>query len=152
MTLAHNAGIRVIELPSCRMACSVGASLEAFDKWWTEIDKKRTDKFYPRDFMYHDAKENRLVWLYAMPPEHPSLSGYPLVDFDGGLFAAAVSVDNDEADGERVYGLIKEWIHHSGYFALDESERRHTLFHVITSDAAYAKMKFRQLDIYVPIR
>ena len=68
------------------------------------------------------------------------------------VYAVAVSVDQDDADGERVYREIKEWVKTGDCFAVDESQDRHTLFHVITSDSAYQKMQYRQLDIYVPIR
>ncbi len=152
MASDNPSGIRIIELPSCRMASASGADLQAFDEWWTALDKKRVDKFYPRDFMYHDSSINQLVWLYALPPEAVGACPYKVVDFMGGLYAAAVSVDQDDADGNRVYQAVRQWLEESGRFVVDESQDRPALFHVITSDEAYAKMRYRQLDIYVPIR
>lgn len=82
---SHNAlGIRVIELPACKMAVAAGAALPEFDRWWSELDKQRADKFYPRDFMYHDAQMNQLVWLYALPAAYGELCPYPLHDFQAG--------------------------------------------------------------------
>jgi hypothetical protein len=152
MTPNNPLGIRVIELPGCKMASAAGADLEQFDRWWSEVDKKRVDKFYPRDFMYHDSLVGQLVWLYALPQENADAGPYQSFAFPGGLYAVAVSVDQDDTDGERVYQQIKEWIKTGASFVLDETQDRHTLFHVITPDGAYQKMKYRQLDIYVPIR
>ncbi len=148
----NRTGIRIVELPAARMASSLGHDLDEFDAWWSALDKARSDKFYPRDFMYFDKKMNDLVWLYALPATDIDTGGFQLVDFKGGLFAVAVSIDRDDVDGERVYGEIQAWIKESGCFSLDETEDRLSLFHVITSDEAASKMGYRQLDIYVPIR
>lgn len=78
--------------------------------------------------------------------------GYDVVDFPGGLYAVAVSIDEDDEDGERVYAAIKDWTRESGVFALDERPGHYTMFHVITPDEAYEAMGYRQLDILVPIR
>jgi hypothetical protein len=145
-------GVRIVELPRCQVAMAAGDELQEFDRWWSEVDKQRVDKFYPRDFMYHDSAKNQLVWLYALPPEAIDTCPYALIDFAGGLYAVAVSVDQDDVDGERVYQMIQEWIKNTDYFELDESPDRPSLFHVITSKSARAKMNYGQLDIYVPIR
>jgi hypothetical protein len=77
---------------------------------------------------------------------------YPLVAFAGGLYAVAVSRDQDDTDGERVYRAIQDWVQQTNAFVLDEQPKRPALFHVITPPAAYDKLGYRQLDIYVPIR
>ncbi|NLU42640.1 MAG: GyrI-like domain-containing protein [Firmicutes bacterium] len=145
-------GIRVLELPRSRMATSGNRSLEEFNTWWSEVDKARKDRFFPRDFMWFDAESGRLVWYYALPPDAADPEDFDVVDFPGGLYAVAVSRDEDDADGERVYAEIKRWVEDSRVFAVDEGPRRHTMFHVVTPDEAYLAMGFRQLDIFVPIR
>ena len=147
-----NNGIRIIELPACKMASSRGHSLEEFDRWWSALDRVRADRFYPRDFMYYDAEAKELVWLYPYPTDAAEPVIYEAVDFKGGLYAAAISRDGDDIDGERTVHQIKEWILTTKYFEIDESPERHELFHVTTSDAAFEKMGYRQLDIYVPIK
>ena len=52
---------------------------------------------------------------------------------------------------EAVFAGIKQWIADNTDFRDAESEARPTLFHITTSDAAFAKLKYRQLDIYLPI-
>ncbi len=146
-----NNGIRIVELPTCKMASSQGHDLGEFDTWWSALDKKRTDRFYERDFMYYDSLANELVWLYPYPAEDGQSVPYKAVDFRGGLYAAAISRDGDDVDGERVLNLIREWIQTTNYFQIDESAERPVLFHVTTSDAAFEKLGYRQLDIYLPI-
>lgn len=95
------------------------------------------DRSFPRDFMWFDEESRRLVWYYALPPDAADPEGFDVVDFPGGLYAVAVSKDEDDADGERVYAEIKKWVEDSRVFAVYEGPQRHTMFHVITSDEAY---------------
>ena len=143
-------GIRIVELPKCRMATSKPYSLEEFDKWWMQVDRRRTDQFFPRDFMYYDKTANELIWLYPLLPGTDA-GKFGSVDFAGGLYAAAISKDRDDVDGEAVLAGIKQWVSTATSFRDAESEVRPVLFHVTTSDAAFAKLKYRQLDIYLPI-
>lgn len=145
-------GIRIVKLPPARMATSGGKDLEAFDAWWSQVDRERKDRFFPRDFMWYDEAEKKLVWFYALPDETADTGGYDVVSFPGGLYAAAVSRDQDDADGERVYAGIKEWVGQSKALALDEGPDRPALFHVITPDEVFQAMGYRQLDIFVPVR
>jgi AraC family transcriptional regulator len=145
-------GVRVIELPECKMTTSADTNLNDFNVWWSALDKIRTDKFYPRDFMYHDSDQNKLIWLYALPAEAINSCPYRIINFPGGLYASLVSIDGNDIDGERVYGEILDWIKNTGYFMNDVSRERPVLFHIITSDNAFSKMKYRQLEIYVPIK
>lgn len=148
--------VRIVELPACNMASS-GChkdfeGLQTFDAWWSEVDKHRRDKFFPRDFMWFDAEHQGLVWYYAMEEGASDAGGFELVPFEGGLFAAAVSKDGDDEDGQRVHEGVKSWVEDTGYFALDETSHRHTMFHVITSPVAGKAMGYSQLEIYVPIK
>jgi hypothetical protein len=145
-------GIRIIELPPARMATSGDRELDEFDTWWSNVDRERTDRFYPRDFMWFDEEKKRLVWFYALPDGVTDSGGYDVANFPGGLYAAAVSRDQDDTDGERVYAGIKEWVKNSGVFDLDEGPGHYAMFHVITPDDVYQAMGFRQLDIYVPVK
>lgn len=145
-------GIRIVKLPPARMVTSGEKSLEEFDNWWSEVDKERKDKFFPRDFMWFDEEEKRLVWFYALPYDETNIGEFDTIEFAGGLYAVAISKDQDDADGERVYAGIKEWVKNSGVFTLDEGPGHYTMFHVITPDEVYKALGYRQLDIFVPIK
>lgn len=145
-------GIRIVKLPPATMVTSGEKSLEEFDQWWSEVDKERKDKFFPRDFMWFNPEANRLEWFYAVSSEMTDTGGFDTVEFPGGLYAAAISRDEDDADGERVYSEIKKWIQNSGAFTLNEGPGHYTMFHVITPDEVYAALGYRQLDIFIPIK
>lgn len=145
-------GIRIVTLPAARMAASGNSDLDEFNRWWSALDAKRQDRFFPRDFLAFIPETEKLEWFYALPPGETDNGGYDVVPFPGGIYAAAISRDEDDEDGERVYAEIKKWVEESGIFALDERPGRHTLFHVVTSDEVFAAMGYRQLDIFVPIR
>ncbi len=151
-------GIRIIEIPRVSMVSSGPGSMEAlsqgkFDRWFSA----RKD-FTPQDFMWFDPERNALVWYYALTDTSRNANGagdandFEIVDFDGGLYAAAVSVDNDDTDGGRVYAGIQEWVAQSGCFELDERPGHYSMFHVITPPAAYELLGYRQLEIFVPIK
>lgn len=154
--------IRVIELPKCNMVssgCSTdenpfaeGGLLMSFDKWWSAIDAQREDKFFPRDFMWYDSEKNGLVWYYAATPIPTDTEGFEVIDFPGGLYAAAVSRDGDYTDGTRVRDSIQAWILNSTGFEYDDQRGHSELFHVITPETAAKALGYSQLEIYVPIR
>ena len=155
-------GIRIVELPKCKMVSSGPADegnpfaedgiLRAFDQWFAAADAKRTDKFFPRDFMWFDRETQRLVWYYVLPDGMTDTGGFEVVDFAGGLYAAHISKDGDEADGERVYAGIKAWVAENAVFVLDERPGHYDLFHITTPPKVAEAMGYSQLDIYVPIK
>lgn len=154
--------IRIVELPPCVMASSgvstesepfaAGGRLMRFNEWWTAVDATRRDRFFPRDFMWFDRVRQGLVWWYAVPEATADTEGFDAVDFEGGLYAAAISRDGDDGDGERVYDDVKAWVAASDRFDLDERDGHYDLFHIITPNAAASAMGYRQLEIFVPIR
>ncbi len=151
-------GVRLLRLPACRMVTSgmdtgvpfaPGGKLEGFNAWFSQIDT--SGQFMPRDFLWHDAEAQGMEWWYVHD-EGMDTGGFDVVDFEGGLYAAAISWDGDGGDGECVYAAIREWVHDSGCFALDERPRHRCMFHVITPPAAQGAMGRNQLDIFVPVK
>lgn len=145
-------GIRIVKLLACKMVSSGDRNLEDFDVWFSKVDKERKDQFFPRDFMWWDSENKKLVWYYILGEHITNTEGFETIDFEGGLYAAAISRDQDDKDGERVFCAIKDWVQNSGVFALDERPNHSTMFHVITPDEAYEVMGYRQLDLFVPIK
>jgi len=146
--------IRVIELPKMKMVSSgeleIGDDIfTKFDKWLSRYDEVRVPKLFSYDFMYYNSASGKFTWLYAVYDDIKECP-YDIVDFEGGIYAVATSIDEDEESGNDTYVMINDWVSKSEKFDLDSS--RHTLFHVISSDKIYEKMKFRQLDVFVPIK
>lgn len=153
---------RIIELPSCKMVssgCSAekdpfapGGLLNRFGSWWSEVDRERKDRFFPRDFMWYDREKKGLVWYYAVSGDLAGTGGFEIVDYEGGLYASAVARDGDDLDGQNVYSAIKQWVKDGGCFQLDERPGHYDMFHIITSGSARAVLGYHQLEIFVPIR
>ena len=155
--MENSFGVRIVRLPACRMVTSgmetgapfaQGSKLMVFSDWFSKIDA--SDAFMPRDFLWYDEDAPGMEWWYVHS-EGMDTAGFDVVDFDGGLYAAAISVDEHETDGTRVYEGIKAWIAARG-FAPDERPGHRTMFHIPTPPEAKKVMGFNQLDIFVPIK
>lgn len=149
--------VRVIELPKCRMATSGFGSFDTivgkFDSWWNNYDKKRKGIYFsPLDFMWFE--NGKTVWWMTVENDATSedCGGYKIIDFEGGLYAAAMSVDGDDDINGRVYAGIKNWVATSG-FELDERPGHQAMCHMVNpSDEIKKGLGYHQLDIYIPIR
>lgn len=148
--------VRIIDLPKCRMATSGLDSFDniigKFDAWWGEYDAKRQGvSFSPLDFLWFE--EGQAVWWMAVEKNATPVDtgGYDIIDFEGGLYAAAISVDGDDDISGRVFEGIKKWVETSG-FELDERPGHRTLCHMIVTDNIRKGLGYDQLDIYVPIK
>ena len=154
--------IRIVEFPKCRAVTSGYATAEApfeeggtllrFMAWWNEYDRQRVDRWFPRDFIMFGREENAIIWFYMLPDGEQVCTDYEIIDFEGGLYAAATAVDSDFDDEQRVYGEIKAWVIGSGAFALDERRGHYDMCHVITPQCARKAMGHAQLEIFVPIK
>ena len=153
---------RIVELPRSKMVssgCSTeenpfadGSRLMRFNDWWMAVDAQRVDPFFPRDFMWYDRENGGLVWYYAVTDAPGDTGGFEVIDFPGGLYAAAVSRDGDDEDGNRVFNEVIQWIKQSGCFELNMVPGHYDMFHVITPKAAAEAMGYQQLEIFVPIK
>ncbi len=90
--------------------------------------------------MWYDRATKGTVWWYAVCEDMPDTQGFPVVDFEGGLYAAAISKDGEGGDGERVYAAVKEWIASSDCFVLDEWEGHFDMYHIVTPPTAAGAM------------
>lgn len=148
--------VRIIELPKCKMATSGYDTFDniigKFDAWWGEYDKKRHGvSFCPLDFLWFE--NGKAVWWMAVENDatKEDTGGYDIIDFEGGLYAAAISVDGDDDISGRVYEGIKNWLKTSG-FDLDERPGHQTMCHMIITHNIKQGLGYDQLDIYVPIK
>jgi hypothetical protein len=132
-------------------AFAPGGPLSRFLNWFSEYDKQRADKFYARNFMW-SPPDGGFQWGYAVPEIPEDTGGFEVIDFPGGLYAVAVSVDADGADHDFVYNRILEWVKNSGCFVLDENESRRSLGNITSPEYIKDVMGYDQMDLYFPIR
>lgn len=128
-------------------------SENGFNNWQQAHNHLIRDLLYaPPDFMWHE--EGKTVWIWAVNEwvTEADTSPYDIIEFEGGLYAAAISVDGDDDINGRVYMGIKNWIETSG-FELDERSGHQTMCHMPNPTEEIKKgLGYHQLDIFVPIK
>ena len=158
--------VRIIELPACKMVWSGicpssepedDETIRRFEQWWNAQDELRRDRFYARDFVWHDREANGFAWGLAVTEIPEDTGGWEVMDFPGGLFAVAnYNCVGSPKEAVRkvvaIYESIKKWVEKSGCFAMDEGAGRHIMWNCFNSKAALAAMGYGQCDEYVPIR
>lgn len=151
--------VRIIELPKFRAVTSGYRTFDdifsesGFDKWMQKNRRFVRDLLYASpDFMWHE--DGKTVWIWAINDwvTESDTAPYDVIEFEGGLYAAAISVDGDDDINGRVYTGIKKWIEASG-FELDERQGHQTLCHMPNpTDEIKKGLGYHQLDIFVPIK
>lgn len=104
------------------------------------------------DFLWFE--EDKAVWIWAVEDgvTESDVAPYELIHFEGGLYAAAMSVDGDDDIGNRVHGGILQWIEHSG-FELDDRPGHRTMGHMLNPTEEIKKaLGYDQMDLYVPVK
>jgi len=153
--------ILVVEIPSCRMVTSGYLNIESdnthrrFDLMWERLSSRIADKINPRDFMYHDAEQNKLVWLFMLEDwmTEADTEGFEIITFDGGLFAAALADSWEFSEYDRVYKGINTWLVQQEHLKLDESPNRHMLYHFAGPHSAQMKeWNYGKVRYFVPIK
>lgn len=128
-----------------------------FWQWQREhIDLSPDTMFgYPHFMAIKDIdKETNVLWFWGIRDSvtESDTAPYKLIDYPGGLYAVATSVDADDEIMSRVYDGIQKWLESSA-FVSDESEEHPTLYHMVTpTEEIRGALGYDQLDIYVPIK
>lgn len=108
--------------------------------------------FHCADFLlYQDGKFN---WLWSVQDSvmEKDMAPYEIIDFPGGLYATATSIDSDMASRDAVVARMKSWLATSG-FVLDESRNHQQMTQMIYDlDEIKEGLGYEQLQIYIPIR
>lgn len=105
------------------------------------------------DFLWFE-EGMKAVWIWAVEDwvTKEDTTPYDLIEFEGGLYAAAMSIDGDDDIGGRVCAGIQKWLESSG-FELDERPGHRTMCHMLNpTDEIKNALGYHQLDIYVPIK
>ncbi len=125
-----------------------------FQQWQEEHNHLVKKLMYGAPDFLSFEEDMRAVWIWAVEDwvTEADVEPYEFIEFKGGLYAAAMSVDGDDDINGRVYEGIKKWLETSG-FELDERPGHRTLCHMVNpTDEIKAALGYHQLDIYVPIK
>ena len=102
------------------------------------------------DFMY--GKDGKAAWIWALKDEITEADTYPyeIIEYPGGLYAAAVSVDGDGESHDRVRSKMEKWLE-STNFVIDSD--RELMGHMIYVDDEIRKgLGYHQMILYAPIQ
>lgn len=150
--------VRIIQINPFRAFSSGVDTIEnvlgAFQQWQEEHDHFVRKMMYGApDFLWFE-EDMRAVWIWAVEEwvTKEDVEPYELIEFEGGLYAAAMSVDGDDDMGGRVYSGILKWLENSG-FEFDERQGHRTMGHMVNpTDEIKNALGYDQMDIYVPIK
>lgn len=150
--------VRIIQLNPFKAFSSgldtVDNVMGTFQQWQEEHNHLIKKMMYGApDFLWFE-EDMKAVWIWAVEDwvTERDTAPYELIEFEGGLYAAAMSVDGDDDIGGRVYAGIKKWLETSG-FELDERPGHRTMCHMLNpTDEIKNALGYHQLDIYVPIK
>ncbi|MDR0884077.1 MAG: MerR family transcriptional regulator [Oscillospiraceae bacterium] len=159
--LERQPDILIVEMPPCRMVTSGYLNVESdamhdrFDAMWGLLSARIADKINPRDFMYHDAGLNKLVWLFMLEDwmTEADTEGFEIITFGGGLFAVALADSWEFSEYDRVYKGINAWLAQQTHLELDASSGRPLLYHFAGPHSAQMKeWNYGKVRYFVPIK
>lgn len=150
--------VRIVQISPFRAFSSGLDTMEnvmgCFQQWQEEHNHLVKKLMYGSpDFLWFE-EDMRAEWIWAVEDwvTEADTAPYEIKEFEGGLYANAVSVDGDDDISGRVYEGIKKWVENSG-FDLDERPGHRTLCHMLNpTDEIKNFLGYHQLEIYVPIK
>jgi len=125
------------------------------DKWQEKNSHLLKDIIFDcPDFLMGGGAECRdgVQWIWAIKDDvcEADTAPYKIIEFEGGLYASAVCIDDDNESMEKVHNKILEWIKGTN-FVYDEE--RDFMGHMpYPHDDIKKGLGYHQLQRYVPIK
>lgn len=97
-------------------------------------------------------KDGKVQWIWAVKDEVSETDTYPykIINYPGGLYAVAVSIDGDSESHDKVMKKIEKWLENTN-FTID-SEREY-MGNMIYVDSEIEKgLGYHQMNLYVPVK
>jgi DNA-binding transcriptional MerR regulator/DNA gyrase inhibitor GyrI len=147
--------IMIVKIPKFR---AVTSGLVTFDELfgnfeaWQEAHNHLYQPviFNCPDFLY--GKEDKAEWIWAIKDEVTESDTYPynIIEYPGGLYAVAVTVDSDGESNAKVMKKIEKWLNNTN-FIMDND--RNVMGHMIYPlDEIKEGLGYNQMNLYVPIK
>ena len=96
--------------------------------------------------------DGKAEWIWAIKDEVTQDDTFPyeIINFPGGLYAVAVSVDGDGESNNRVRSKMEKWLE-STNFIIDND--RALMGHMIyVDDEIYKGLGYHQMNLYAPVK
>lgn len=150
--------VRIVQINPFRAITSGADTFEnimsVFQQWQEEHQYliKKMEYGAPDFLWFEEDMSGEWIWAVKDWVTEEDTAPYKIVEFEGGLYAAAMSVDGDDDIAGRVMAGIHKWIEDSN-FELDERPGHRTMCHMLNpTDEIREALGYDQLDIYVPIK
>lgn len=148
--------IMIVRIPRFRAVTSGLVTFEelfggGFEPW----QEAHNDLFKPVIFDAADflcGTEGKAEWIWAIRDEvtKEDVAPYEIVEFPGGLYAVAVSVDGDGESNSRVRSKTEKWLE-STNFTVDRD--RALMGHMIYPDDEITEgLGYQQMNLYMPVK
>lgn len=148
--------VMIVRIPGFRAVTSGRGSFEElfggdFEPW----QEAHNYLFQPVIFDAADflcEKDGIVQWIWALKEDvtETDVSPYDIVEFPGGLYAVAVSVDGDGESNDRVRKKMERWLEGTN-FVMDKD--RELMGHMIyVDDEIKEGLGYHQMNLYAPIR
>lgn len=149
--------VRVVQINPFRAVTSGADSFERvmgdFNAWQEAHNHLIRKMIYGSpDFLWGE-EDGRAQWIWAVEDwvQPEDAAPYRLITFEGGLYAAAMSIDGDGESYQSVLQSIGRWVEKRG-FVLDSRSGRKTMCHMLNpSEELRQALGYDQMDIYVPV-
>ena len=155
--------VMVIRIPAFRAVTSGERTFEEIFKnggymfqLWQHFPLYRPVIFDCLDFMLVNEDKATMICAVKEGVSEADVSPLELIEFPGGLYAMAVSIDEDDESIQKVQDKIFQWVEGTN-FEVDKS--RNFMFNMpyLDEENAYQKdiekgLGYRQMQRYVPIR
>ena len=116
----------------------------------TELQQKKII-FGCADFLLFDGKFN---WIWAIQDHvtESDVAPYKIIEFEGGLYATATTIDDDMDSMNEVKARVNSWLKTSG-FVVDVSRGYQCMSQMIYCHEDVEKgLGYNQLQWYIPIK
>lgn len=148
--------IMIVKIPKFRAVTSgVVTFEELFGGDFMPWQESHNHLFKPVIFDSADflcGKDDKAEWIWAVKDEVTEDDTYPykIIEFPGGLYAAAVSVDGDGESHNRVRSKTEKWLEGTN-FVIDS--KRELMGHMIYEDDEIKEgLGYHQMNLYAPIK
>lgn len=148
--------ITIVRIPRFRAVTSGLVTFEelfggGFEPW----QEAHNQLFKPVIFDAPDflcEKGGKVQWIWALKDDvtEADVAPYSIIEFSGGLYAAAVSVDGDGESNGRVRDKMERWLEGTN-FVVDKD--RGLMGHMIyVDDEIKQGLGYHQMNLYTPIK
>ena len=147
--------IMIVRVPTFRAVTSGSVPWEvafgAFSQW---VDEHRhflaEVVFGSADFLTGDAEKVEWVWRIRDEIQEADVAPYQVTEFQGGLYAVAVSIDGDGESHDKVWAKVNDWVATTNFI---EDQSRFPVAHMIYVDEEIMTgLGYNQMNLYLPVK